>query len=311
LAGRPLVGERPITVDQTNESVVVAEAVVVKWLLPPVPAPHPGLEVLRHLGSRGFTAMPRWLGVEEHDGFVIALATEYVPGARDGWDWYVDDVDCWLQGSVSLELVVGWAARIGSLTARLHRELADLRSGEEPALTYHRRANDSLDDALRVVEGAVGQWLRSAAPAIRSALAPLESREQLVVHRIHGDLHAGQFLRAGDRLLVTDFDGNPLSDGAERHLPQSPLLDVASMVQSIDHVGRIVVKRRHPGRDVDVDGFIAAAVDAALAAYGPVDEPKLHALRVTQELHELRYACTYLPRWMYVPVAALPALLRS
>ena len=42
LLGRPCSIERPITVDQTNRSVVVDESVVVKWLVPPVPAPHPG-----------------------------------------------------------------------------------------------------------------------------------------------------------------------------------------------------------------------------------------------------------------------------
>jgi maltokinase len=147
------------------------------------------------------------------------------------------------------------------------------------------------------------------APAVRLALAPLENNDVLAAHRIHGDLHAGQFLRAADRLMITDFDGNPLAESAERRLPQSPLVDVASMVQSIDHVGRIVVKRRHPDRVADVDEFIAVATEAALTAYGPVDRTLLRALRVAQELHEFRYAATHLPRWMYVPAAALPALL--
>ena len=108
---------------------------------------------------------------------------------------------------------------------------------------------------------------------------------------------------------ITDFDGNPLADSSERRLPQSPLIAVASMVQSIDHVGRIVVKRRYPDRCAEVDEFIRVAVDAALVAYGPVDREVLHALRVAQELHEYLYAATHLPRWMYVPAAALPALL--
>jgi maltokinase len=35
--------ERPITVDQTNTSVVVDDAVIVKWFRPPVPHPHPAI----------------------------------------------------------------------------------------------------------------------------------------------------------------------------------------------------------------------------------------------------------------------------
>ena len=50
---------------------------------------------------------------------------------------------------------------------------------------------------------------------------------------------------------------------------------------------------------------------AALAAYGPLDAALLQALRVAQELHEFLYAATHLQRWMYVPDAALPALLRA
>ena len=53
LLGRPCSVERPITVDQTNYSVVVDEAVVVKWLRPPVPVPHPGVELIRHLAAAG------------------------------------------------------------------------------------------------------------------------------------------------------------------------------------------------------------------------------------------------------------------
>ena len=309
LVGRPLEGERAITVDQTNESVIVGEEVVVKWLLPPVLAPHPGVQLLHHLAARGFDDMPRFLGVEQLDEMVLAVATEYLPGAFDGWDWFVDDVDAWLQGSTTLEVVVAWASRMGALTATLHAALSNLQRGPVAARTYHLQAVDRLDDALRIVDGVEGARLQEMAAAVRRALAPLESGEVLAAHRIHGDLHAGQFLRADDRVVITDFDGNPLADSAERRLAQSPLIDVASMIQSIDHVGRIVVKRRHPDRSAAVDEFIAVAVEAALIAYGPVDRELLHALCVAQELHEYCYAATHLQRWMYVPAAALPALL--
>ena len=309
LLGRDLTEERAITVDQTNQSIVVGDEVVVKWLLPPVLAPHPGVEVLAHLLARGFTDMPRFLGTEERDEMVHALASEYLPGARDGWDWYVDEVDVWLQGAQTFDALLGWAQRLGALTATLHSALADLQRGAVAARTYHAQAIDRLDAALRAVAGEEGARLRVLEPAVRAALAPLDVTELLAAHRIHGDLHAGQFLRAGDRLVVTDFDGNPLADSAERRLAHSPLVDVASMVQSIDHVGRIVVKRRHPSRGAEVADFIAAATTAAVGAYGPVDTAKLHALRVAQELHEFRYAAIHLPRWMYVPDAALPALL--
>jgi maltokinase len=314
LLGRDLTSERPIEVDQTNESVVVAEQVVVKWLRPPVPTPHPGVELLTYLTRQGFEHMPQFLGAHVEDDLVVAVLTEFVPDAADGWDWFVDDVDAWLTGTVEFDQLLYWAARMGELTAELHNSLSGLQRSSVGTRAYHAEATQSLHEALRVVDGPEWQLLAALEVPVNTALEPLRIERQLAAHRIHGDLHAGQFLRAGDRLLITDFDGNPLVDATHRRLPQTPLRDLASMLQSIDHVGRIVVKRRHPDREPDVDRFIAAGVDAALIAYSarhPVDHGVLRALRVAQELHEYCYAAVHLPRWMYVPDAALPVLLAN
>jgi predicted trehalose synthase len=107
--------------------------------------PHPGVELLVHLESRGFGAMPRFLGVEQRDGLVLALATEYVPGAQDGWDWFVDDVDSWLRGSLAPADVIAGATRMGALTAQLHAALADLQPAAVAARTYHVQATERLD----------------------------------------------------------------------------------------------------------------------------------------------------------------------
>jgi maltokinase len=314
LTGRELSGERPVGVDQTHESVIVGGAVVVKWLHPPVPAPHPGAELLAYLAAHGYTDMPAFLGVEEHDDLVLAIVTEYVPDSLDGWDWFVDDVDAWLRGDGSLDDCVGWARRMGVMTADLHTVVGGLQRSSVGSRTYHVRALDLLHEAMRVVDGDEGRTLRALELPIQKSLEPLRTDHQLSAHRIHGDLHAGQFLRSGERLLLNDFDGNPLADDTERRLPQSPLRDLASLLQSIDHVGRIVVERRHPDREADVKRFIADGTDAALVAYEArhaVDRPVLRALRVAQELHEYHYAAAHLPRWMYVPHAAMPALLAA
>ncbi len=315
--GRELAGERAITVDQTNHSVVVGERggeqFIVKWLQPPGLSPHPGVQLLRHLASRGFTEMPAYIGCEERDELVVATVSEFVPGAVDGWEWFVDDVDAFLRGEGAFEDLIDWAGRLGALTARLHVALADMQPTTVAARTYYAAALERLDDALRVVDGNESVRLQTLVPAVHTALSPLDTGALLIAHRIHGDLHAGQFLRADDRLLVTDFDGNPLANGEARRLAHSPLVDVASMLQSIDHVGRIVVKRRHPGRVEDVDRFILAGVAAALDSYRNVHfvaDDLLRAFQVAQELHEYCYAATHLPRWLYVPDAALPALLR-
>jgi maltokinase len=306
LLGRQCSVERPITVDQTNDSVVVDESVVVKWLRPPVPAPHPGVEVMTHLTAAGFTEMPVMLGVEERDGLVHAIVTSLMVGARDGWDWYVDDVEAWLDGTLGFDDVVVAAQRMGEITARMHSALADMQSTTADLDPVARQAIDDLQIALDRLDGL--DWLSES--AVVDALRPMHGSRR--AHRIHGDLHAGQFLRAGDCIVVTDFDGNPMQDSQMRCQPQSPLRDLASMLQSIAHVGAVVVKRRCPDRQADVDRFIDAATTAALAAYSSaheVDLDVLHAFRVAQELHEYAYSIHHLPHWRYVADAALPRLL--
>ncbi len=57
LAGLPdVTGERAITVDQTNLSVVVGERVIVKWLRSVSDDPQPSLAALAQLSAVGFDA---------------------------------------------------------------------------------------------------------------------------------------------------------------------------------------------------------------------------------------------------------------
>jgi maltokinase len=308
LLGGKCSTERPVTVDQTNYSVVVDDRIVVKWLLPAVPAPHPGVELIRHLTVVGFAEMPALLGVDERDGLVHAIVTAYVPSALDGWDWFVDDVEAWLDAALPFDALVESGRRMGAITARLHSALADLQPSLAGAATVADRAMADMQLAKERLDGL--EWLDE--DRVAEALQPLHDIGRVKAHRIHGDLHAGQFLRAGATMLVTDFDGNPLQDLDGRAQPQSPLRDVASVAQSIVHVGAVVVKRRRPDRVGDVDRFIAAATDGALDAYGAehdLDPGLLLAFRVAQELHEYAYSIRHLPHWRYVADAALPPLL--
>lgn len=51
-------GERAVGVDQTNESVIVGDAAVVKWATHLQLGPHPAPERLTALRAAGFTGMP-------------------------------------------------------------------------------------------------------------------------------------------------------------------------------------------------------------------------------------------------------------
>lgn len=309
--------ERPITVDQTNVSVVVGEAVVVKWLRPPLAPPSATVTMLRHLGAAGFTEMPTFHGAVTDD-MVRAMVTAFIPGALDGWDWFVDELSDGLD-SGSLDVPLASAAAVGALAARLHVALATPTAviaepiAVAPVTTEHEFGIALLDDALACTAGPEGERLAGRAGQIRAAVDALASVGEVPVQHVHGDLHVGQILRADSVMVVNDFDGDPVAPPHERHRRRSAMVDLAALIQSVDHVGRIVAKRRPEHRTATL-GFIAEAVDRVERGYRsvrpaqPDDAVLLRALRTVQELHEFVYAAQSLPRWLYVPDAALTAM---
>jgi maltokinase len=319
----PGLGERPIDVDQSNESIVVGDVAVVKrsvWMSLGNERP---LKLPAHLVATGFREMPPPLGNAswEHPDGVAPLAsiTTYLPGARDGWDWYVELLDRLLDGA-AVDAVEP-AAALGAVTARLHAALATpsdvlpapiATAGADLIDRWRRDCEADLDAALSSVGGAGGRLGRSV-ERIRAELEEIRGDETITIP-IHGDLHVGQFLRWPEGLAVSDLDGDPIRAGT---LMGSPARDIASLVQSLDHVGRIVERRR----GASLAGWIREASDACLDSYraeldvrgsAPLfDERLLRPFRVAQELHEFVYAARFLPAWRYVPDAALPALLEE
>lgn len=108
--------------------------------------------------------MPRFHGAEVVDGVVAATVSEYLVGARDGWEWFVDEL---LDDPGTA--TVGWAGRIGTLAARLHLDLAQPSSvfpdpvTVAPVTHEHRRCLDLLDAAASITTPSTSA--RCCAPA--------------------------------------------------------------------------------------------------------------------------------------------------
>jgi maltokinase len=315
--------ERVIGVDQANESYVIGNALVLKLFPRTLHGAHPAVDVPAHLVAVGFDETPALLGALRLRGdLVIASLSTYIPGVRDGWEWYVDLVQrACLDGSWSDADVA--TADIGALVARLHRALAQPSpivrdpTGEvdtDVLRSWHARTVRDLRAAVADTPGEAGERLRRLAPRARAILDRMLTVDRTSVQRIHGDLHVGQVLR-NDRgtLWVSDFDGDPLTPAAPDPR-DAPARDVAAMAGAIDHVGRVVA-RREPGAQASLADWIERARAAFLSAYrlelgdaSPVyDERLLHPFAVAQEAHEYRYAASFIPGWGYVPDAAMPA----
>ena len=323
--------ERAIDVDQSNDSMVVGGSTVVKLFPLTAPGPQPGLDLPVHLASVGFTSLPRPLGAlrwtsPAGDEVVLATAASYLPGARDGWEWYLERVLAWLDGSVGDAEAFEAAPRLGRIAARMHVSLATpspvlpepvCEAGEATAAGWRRSALETAERALALTDGDDGARLHARAARIRAAVDVLGHAGSAVTTRVHGDFHVGQVLEWDGGYAVTDFDGNPTASPAERGTFDTPVRDVAAFVRSIDHLGR-VASRRLPGHDGTVGSWIASSRALFLAAYrGELDasgaphlfdERLLHPLEVAQECHEYVYAARFLPRWRYVPDLAMRAL---
>ncbi|MGP3918910.1 hypothetical protein [Nonomuraea sp. 10N515B] len=311
-------------VDQTNYSVVVEEKVVVKWLTPPVPLPHPTPEIFAHLVEAGFndTAPPYAALTGPVDGreCLLALVTGYLPEARDGWEWCVDEAEA---GRTV------FAADLGRLAADLHLALATLphapTSPHRPtagaaadpsagAATGRTaaRAEAALDEALDVTDGEDGRWLATRAGHLRRELARLHRPITTPRIRIHGDLHVGQILKWRDGYAVIDFDGNPTVTDADPHQPAAR--DVAQLTTSLEHVAQVAIKRRGlPPEEAaswaaKARAIMLTAYKARLAARNRpdlLDETLIRPFEVEQECRELIYAARHLPRWRYAPMGVL------
>ena len=333
-------GEAGLDVDQTHESVVVHGAGVVKWAvhLSSREGEPPAVRVLRHLAAVGFHETPPTVGHLVFRGaasrggaaaeLLLASVSGYLPGAQDGWDWYVDDLLENLAGRRTAAEVLAPARAIGGLVARLHLAMATSSpDNQQPvraasmsdAWSWSDAAIATLDEALAVTGGDPGIRLAARAARARALLERIGTVSETPVTMVHGDLHVGQILRWSGGLVVNDFDGNPVLSAEQQSAMAPPARDVAGMVRSLDHVGRIADKRTGHGHPFEVDEWIAGAREEFLGAYRSelaaagqswlLDERLLRPFEVEQECRELVYAARHLPHWVYVPDAALSALL--
>ena len=330
------MGEENIAADQTNRSVVVGNIAVVKWhsiLSTSNPAPR----ILKALKAEGFESTPKLYGLlkwidpenQTRDPFLLVTITEFLPESQDGWEWVVADLTNYLEGAIAFDESISPLMILGEIAARLHIDLAFL--GMEDSQTDFSKdwisgAIQDLNSVLKEVDGDELEHVEARRHQIIRTLESVAGIDRTRLTTVHGDLHVGQFLRhradgptSASRYVVIDFDGNPVIDEAEKLARKPAAFDIASMLQSIDHVGRIVQRKRGGVADQRIEEWIAAAQKHFLTGYSGrlnqsgqanlLDERLLFAFRVRQELREFLYAERHLARWRFVADQALAALM--
>ncbi len=328
--------ERDLGLDQSNTSVVLDELVVLKAYRRLQPGLNPDLELTAYLTEEaGFAAVPPLAGFAEvisarHGTSTVAIAQAFVADGADLWESLAEALTAWIlaPGEVTVEFATEVPADLGALTAGMHAALApadaSLEFAPREATPAERRrwATDAaaqLERALAVTPDEFGRSLRELAPAIADELAHLETLPGApLLTRVHGDYHVGQILLAPDGYRIIDFEGEPIRSLDERRAHASPLRDVASMLRSLDHVGRSARRRAiernggpvaSPGLDLEAwlsrshERFVDAYRAGLREAGAPIefDAGLLRAFEVDKEVYEFIYASTWLPSWLWAP----------
>jgi maltokinase len=322
--------EHSITVDQSNDSVIVNNTIMLKWQINATTSPAPSR--LRALSKQPVTPLPiatiEWIDPNTAEVLTLATATEFIPDSRDGWEWAVDLVRSYAQGS-GVDAITPFA-RIGQMTGEMHVALArTVTSNTDDAdikELHHDRIQEFLNSALadlttacEIVDGPEGERLRARQAAIRERLNPLTTVDHTPAINTHGDFHVGQIIEspAGEYYIV-DFDGSPIASPLERLAKQPAARDVASMLASIDHVAR-VVNYRTEGLEPQASLIWAAhAQETFLLEYKDVlrreglitilDERLIEPFMLHQELREYIYSVRHLPHWRYVPDSVITSM---
>jgi maltose alpha-D-glucosyltransferase/alpha-amylase len=336
LGGLPRDVEAMLTgAEQSNNSVIFGERLILKLYRRIEEGAHPELELLRRLSSEGFAnAVPLagWLEYRRRGGepALVALLQGYVPNQGSGWDQALAAI---AEGDGRAEYQE-WARLLGRRTGELHVALA---GGVGPAFVLEPTAMSdarSIYQSIRVlgiqVVEMLSQRLQTMPPAAQPvAVEVIASRTQLLAAlrhlldrpiaacrmRGHGDLHLGQVLFTGSDYVFIDFEGEPARRLAERRLKRWSLRDVAGMLRSFDYAAETASAPA---------GWAAAAGEAYLAGY--LDSARgaaflrsddrevkllLRAMLLEKALYEVRYELENRPEWVGIPLRGLLDLIQS
>ncbi|MGQ4386904.1 maltokinase N-terminal cap-like domain-containing protein [Streptomyces sp. SAS_270] len=294
---------RLLDTEQTNTSLVYGDSFILKVFRRVQPGINPDLEVPWVLARQGCTRVPApaaWFRTSQPQEATLGVLQPFLPDAEDGWTLALDSL-------AAGEEFDDQAYALGQATAEVHRALASSFPCDVPTQRQTRALAAEMSERLDATARAVAE-LEPYALRLRGAFEAVAALGvSRPAQRIHGDLHLGQMLRAGQQWFVIDFEGEPARPLAERRRTQSPVRDVAGMLRSFDYAAR----SRHPWHPQWAyrcrEAFCAGYASAA--HWDPREEPGLlRAYETDRAVYEVLYEARHRPEWLPVPMAAVGRL---
>ncbi len=349
---------RPVDVEQSNTSVVYGEACILKVIRKLEEGTSPDLEMGEFLTRAGYTHAPRLLGAIElqrpsGEPATIGMMHEFVPNDGDAWSFTLATIrrsfaaSATIGNSHAVESGVAFVRPLAQRVAQMHVVLSsptsDVRFAPEPIEREEREAlGRAASQSLEAAWTFVRERASDLPPHVVDRLRALRAREEdyrrciaafvdgghhLVKTRIHGDLHLGQVLVAGDDFMLIDFEGEPARSLAERRAKRSPFADVAGILRSLQYAS-VSAARAAASSDEAFPAFVeawhrqarrsllrayfdTASTAAVLSDEAAVQSVLLPFYLLEKCVYELHYELNNRPDWVAIPVLGLEQILED
>jgi maltokinase len=316
---------RPVTVEQSNTSLIYEDRLILKLFRRLHEGEHPEAAVSQALDDVGFNHLAEPLAVWRRDGTDLALLQPYLAGGTEGWalalaslrDLYGTPGD---PGAAGGDFAAE-AERLGQLTGRLHLAMAEA-FGTQPADPA------SLVVGMRAQLEEVGRdspW-HDAAAQVFDRFAGLSDAGRSI--RVHGDFHLGQVMRTEVGWFVLDFEGEPARPLEDRRRPTSPLKDATGMLRSFHYATEVVLSERDAGerehlvpvaeaweernRRAFLLGYQSTkGIDELLPRDATALVTTLAAFELDKAIYEVAYERAHRPAWEAIPVHAIERLVHG
>ncbi len=266
----PPPGIRRLSAEQSNSSMILGDAAVLKIVRKVVAGVHPETEMTGYLTRRGYANTAPLLGElvrvgDDGTPHTLALVQGFVRNQGDGWGWTLEFL-----ARAADELAITddlpdagnqfaaydvFARAIGTRLAELHRTLASATDDPDfapaPAdaavqAEWAAGAREQLEQALAMLGGSdlpQAQWLLAHRDALLALPARLVAQGDGALNtRVHGDFHLGQVLVVEADAYLIDFEGEPARTMAQRRARSCPMRDVAGLLRSFDYAAAAAAK---------------------------------------------------------------------
>ncbi|WP_051943737.1 MULTISPECIES: maltose alpha-D-glucosyltransferase [Luteibacter] len=285
----PAIESRWLTAEQSNSSMIMHDAGVVKLFRRTSVGINPEVEMGRFLTEHGYANTSPLLGEvvrmgENGERTTLAVLQGFLRNQGDAWRWTLDflrrSYDEYSHSDEEerkAEIEAGYdafATAVGTRLGELHALLA--QPSEIPAFSPEKASAADVDAVRDSVRAQIGRALKSIdqladlsetvaadVEALKGLVGTLDERVGKLAKagvsalktRVHGDFHLGQILVVQDDAYIIDFEGEPARSLDERRAKGSPLRDVAGFLRSLDYAAAMARRGEDGLAPIEDEGF--------------------------------------------------------